>query len=272
VQARAVRCGAVLTPAPKLHHAALPLAYLDRCHAGPTEHGKDSSMRMHLALLTAFLWPGGQLQSAERLCVTAAPGMPARQTTTLRLRVTVDARLPASARTGLCREAASIWRSAGVELDWASGSAELAADGRTLRLLVVERPGAPSRAGSFAVAELIRLDGGAAVAIASIDRARQVVENTTGTSPLRPARWDDNLVGVVLGRAIAHEIGHFLLSTQTHAKHGLMRAQFSPHEFTDLRSTTFALDAEAAAWLANRARPAIWPAASQAGSRFSYAR
>ena len=35
---------------------------------------------------------------------------------------------------------------------------------------------------------------------------------------------------VVLGRAIAHEIGHLLLNTSRHADHGLMRAIWSPRE------------------------------------------
>jgi len=35
----------------------------------------------------------------------------------------------------------------------------------------------------------------------------------------------DRLFGRVLGRALAHEIGHFLLRRQGHSSKGLMRAQ-----------------------------------------------
>jgi hypothetical protein len=58
----------------------------------------------------------------------------------------------------------------------------------------------------------------------------------------------------VLGRALAHEIGHFLLGTRTHAERGLMRAQFTAKEFVDLRPGTFTLDTKATAWLARRVR------------------
>jgi len=56
----------------------------------------------------------------------------------------------------------------------------------------------------------------------------------------------------VLGRALAHEIGHYLLDTHTHARTGLMRPNFNALEFTDLRNSTFALDHAAAAWLRTR--------------------
>jgi hypothetical protein len=37
----------------------------------------------------------------------------------------------------------------------------------------------------------------------------------------------------VLGRAVAHEIGHYLLATATHANRGLMRASIDASEFAD---------------------------------------
>lgn len=40
-----------------------------------------------------------------------------------------------------------------------------------------------------------------------------------------PAAMHDRLFGRVLGRALAHEIGHFLLRRQGHSSKGLMRAQ-----------------------------------------------
>ena len=34
-------------------------------------------------------------------------------------------------------------------------------------------------------------------------------------------------LGLVLGRAVSHEIGHYLLQTNTHATRGLMRARIA---------------------------------------------
>src|SRR5262249_59808629 len=43
-----------------------------------------------------------------------------------------------------------------------------------------------------------------------------------------PAAMAEILLGRALGRALAHEIGHFLLDTREHSTHGLMRAEFTP--------------------------------------------
>ena len=52
------------------------------------------------------------------------------------------------------------------------------------------------------------------------------------------------------GTALAHEIGHYLLQTDTHAVDGLMRARIQAEEFADLRRGTFRLDKAAAAHMA----------------------
>jgi hypothetical protein len=63
------------------------------------------------------------------------------------------------------------------------------------------------------------------------------------------AAVDERRLGLVLGRALAHEIGHYILDTYTHASHGLMRPQFNAVEFIDLRDGAFALDRTASEWL-----------------------
>ncbi|HYM21720.1 MAG TPA: hypothetical protein VEU08_00865, partial [Vicinamibacterales bacterium] len=42
-----------------------------------------------------------------------------------------------------------------------------------------------------------------------------------------PLRRHDALVARILGRALAHELGHYLLASQRHSSHGLMRANWS---------------------------------------------
>jgi len=73
----------------------------------------------------------------------------------------------------------------------------------------------------------------------------------------------------VLGRAVAHEIGHYLLHTNTHAPYGLMRANIDAREFADLRAGTFRLDRAAQVHLAERAAHSL-DSAEMAGSEFSY--
>jgi len=57
----------------------------------------------------------------------------------------------------------------------------------------------------------------------------------------------------VLGRAVAHEIGHYLLQSNTHSPYGLIRASIDAREFADLRTGAFRLDRESQAYLAVRA-------------------
>jgi hypothetical protein len=45
-----------------------------------------------------------------------------------------------------------------------------------------------------------------------------------------PKALGDILLARALGRALAHEIGHYLLGTADHTPHGLMRASFAPQD------------------------------------------
>lgn len=54
-------------------------------------------------------------------------------------------------------------------------------------------------------------------------------------------RVHDTAVARVLGRAVAHEIGHYLLRWQHHAQGGLMRATHRPSDLVAPRSAPFAL-------------------------------
>ena len=61
-------------------------------------------------------------------------------------------------------------------------------------------------------------------------------------------RWapacQDVLAGRVLGRALAHELGHYLLRMPGHSASGLMRAQPAADAFIDKESRGFQLAAE----------------------------
>ena len=161
--------------------------------------------------------------------------------------------LPNTARRALQEEATAIWRRQGVELVWlpAAGAAE--PEARRLRVLVVSRS-VQALHGGWPVGELVPLDTsgamfatGRAIAIVSLDGAKRVL-TTAGVSQ-EPAALLDHRLGVILGRALAHEVGHFLLRTRTHARYGLMRARVDVSDFADLRAGTFFLDRDAGSWI-----------------------
>ena len=163
--------------------------------------------------------------------------------TTVDALLTVSSELPEVSRRALLAEAESIWREAGIAIRWTDGQNTVRS--RPLRVLVVRRPAAPGHGGNWVVGELLRFDDGGAIALASIARAEEIVQAARGgRAPVAPESVVQHRLGVVLGRAVAHEIGHYLLESGAHASQGLMRATFQPREFTDLRSGTFDLDEE----------------------------
>ena len=173
--------------------------------------------------------------------------------TSLNLRLTVSSELPGVSRKALINEAESIWRDARVRLRWLGGRAG-PESGPALRILVTNRAVVTPDGHRWAVGELLRFEDSSAIAMASISAAVRIVEQN------KELRLDDvpamrqYKLGVVLGRAVAHEIGHYLLATNTHSPYGLMRASIDAREFADLRTGTFRLDREALAHLAARSR------------------
>jgi hypothetical protein len=195
------------------------------------------------ALLAVF---AGALQPALHRTALASSPTPL----ILDLQLTATRELAPLARLALIAEAQSIWDEAYVRLRWVDRYAEAA--GRPfLRVIVmprgVPRPGEPS---PWKVGELLRQDGAQPVAIASITGARRIIDESRRFQPPDLPAMYDRRMGVVLGRAVAHEIGHYLLQTNTHATNGLMRARIDVHELADWRRATFRLDKAAEAHLA----------------------
>ena len=162
--------------------------------------------------------------------------------------------LSSVSRSALIGEAERIWRREGVKLTWPTDARQ--ASDATLRVLVIPRREAVAKGGSerWAVAELVPQTGQRALAIASIASAERVlVEAEIRRLKLLDTRDSPEYrLGVILGRAVAHEIGHYLLATATHAERGLMRASIDAQEFADPGARTFVLDEVAGNWLRDR--------------------
>jgi hypothetical protein len=186
----------------------------------------------------------------------------------LNLHFTSSDALSVDSRRALMAEAESIWKLGHVRLKWLRDTTE-ADEGVTLRVLVVARPVPQATEFSpWTVAELLRLGASQATAIASTIGARRIVDESRWQLLMEPVALHDHRLGIVLGRAVSHEIGHYLLQTNTHAKRGLMRARIDASEFADLRSGSFRLDQAAEAHLATLA--ANGPLSQQRMTGFSY--
>lgn len=153
-----------------------------------------------------------------------------RATVTLHL---VDrAGLSPGTRQELMREAVRPWRGAGVEVRWAAD--DLAATGGPEDVYVVVRRDwevGPRSAGfpHAPLASILFVDGQPTTQVSAYVAE---VERLAATTRVDDKAWLDHprllrqrLVGRALGRAIAHEVGHYLFASASHAPGGLMRAR-----------------------------------------------
>ena len=184
--------------------------------------------------------------------------------------LSVASDLSGAARGALIAETERIWGREGVKLIWPTTPVDETA---SLRILVITRREALAKGGTerWAVGELVPQSGQRALAIASIAAAERVIAEADARrlQLLESHESGDYRLGVVLGRAVAHEIGHYLLATATHANRGLMRASIDASEFADPGARTFTLDDAAASWL--RQRLTQTTDGSLPSSGFSYA-
>ena len=189
----------------------------------------------------------------------------------LHVLLTLSSNLTSLTRQTLISEAERIWRHEQVRIEWAHPGQALEHPSAPLRVLVVARPPRDETASrQWPVAELIPEAEPRALAIASIAGAERVVDEATRSGAVDGRMPRDRRLGLVLGRAVAHEIGHFLLATSTHADSGLMRASIDAREFAAVDGAAFRLDPDASRWLRERLTASAALTARAEG--FSYAR
>jgi len=159
----------------------------------------------------------------------------------LSIGVSAGAPLSASAMRAMCEETDAIWRAAGVAIVWrASGAAP------DLRVVFDDRAPTPRDGRSVALGWLtFDADVPAPVLHLSYVNALRLLEESSGVAgPLDAMKpWQrETLVARALGRALAHELGHYLLGSKQHAPTGLMRGDRSAAEMFEPARSPFAID------------------------------
>jgi hypothetical protein len=172
--------------------------------------------------------------------------------TVVSLRLATSSELSGVSQRALVNETDAIWRDANVQLRWLEDNLEGDTE-RPLRILVTRRAVTGTNAHAWPVGELLRFEDNSAIAMASITSALRIVQGYPERQLLDLPQMNQYKLGIVLGRAVAHEIGHYLLQSNAHSSYGLMRATIDAREFADLRSGAFRLDRESQAYLAARA-------------------
>ena len=187
--------------------------------------------------------------------------------------LTVSPDLADLSQRTLVAEAERIWAREQVQLRWPSVPGGEQRPEAPLRVLVIARA-ASALAGdeTWPVGELLPQEGPRALTIASISGAQRVVSEASCHRVFDLPALADYRLGLVLGRAVAHEIGHFLLATGTHADRGLMRATVNAREFADAGASTFGLDDDAGRWLRERLVGGVPAVGHLRAAGFSYTR
>jgi hypothetical protein len=148
--------------------------------------------------------------------------------TSLRLVVDAESTVDPTVRAHAISEASRIWRQYGVAL--VTGDAAGCADASDAVLRVTIGLGHDSVSGDAGLGAIeFASDGTPGSAIVLNYDAVTRIATSGPVMGLHPALWPaglrDEIIARALGRALAHEIGHYLLRSPLHATSGLMKAR-----------------------------------------------
>jgi hypothetical protein len=142
----------------------------------------------------------------------------------------------------ICAEASTIWESAGIVFAWHRVGSEAEAGDWPLDIIIDDRRAnvASSDALGWITFMADRPDRSIHLSRA---RADDLLRSTPGLNDTTIAAHE-GLIGRALGRALAHELGHYLLQSKAHTSRGLMRRIWSSDESFAFSRTGFELTAE----------------------------
>jgi hypothetical protein len=144
----------------------------------------------------------------------------------------------------VCAEADAIWAPAGITFDCHRINAEAEADTSELQVTIDDRRKEDSPAWQSALGWITFTNGSPDKSI-HLSRA-SAADLLLGTEDVGAGTVlsNEELMGRALGRALSHELGHYLLKSKAHTPRGLMRATLSAREFFAITRRGFELTAQ----------------------------
>ncbi|HUE86488.1 MAG TPA: hypothetical protein VMO26_10460 [Vicinamibacterales bacterium] len=219
-------------------------------------------------LVAAAMTCGGLLASAiaqtrpARTAMVVAPLPLPTAVVRLRVQVRPSPGMTRTVQNGMCGELTRIWARYAIRITCGLSTAIDAPDA-SLRVYVFDEHLSLGSAGrrEHAIAAIV-FSGSqpTPVVLASMraasDLARNAPEVRAGSPGLR-----ESLTSLVLGRVLAHEVGHFLFESPDHVGEGLMRPQFDRWDAVTSRRERLDIEPALVARLARR-----WPAVAAAAA------
>jgi hypothetical protein len=188
---------------------------------------------------------GMPLAATVLFAVASAAAAPAAARPSLQLVIRDETTPPLSAAIvrDLLKEVRVIWH-AYVDIEAAAGFRPGAAiTDDVLTVVVSDKPARDAAVDSLGWIEFV--DGEPLRTINLSRRAATLLRDRTALAgrPLDvlPAAIQNQFLARALGRAAAHEIGHYLLRSKTHEANGLMRAQFASVDLMERSPRNFRL-------------------------------
>jgi hypothetical protein len=142
----------------------------------------------------------------------------------------------------ICAEAQAIWRPAGIAFEWRRVTSNNEARRWSLEIAIDDRRSSVHPDDALGWLTFTNDDPDRVIHL-SRAAAEGLLRNTPGL-PNTTIVSHEILLGRALGRALAHECGHYLLRSKGHTTRGLMRAAWHSDEFFAFNSNGFELTPE----------------------------
>jgi len=155
-------------------------------------------------------------------CLTALALVAAKPSVTSMAVVVVASReITDSLVNQICTEAKAIWAPAGIALEW-NRDAPKRSGRLTVDVTIDDRRTAAAKDGALGWLTFTN-DGPDRFIHLSRASAEDLLRSTPGLNDAT-ITTHEALIGRALGRALAHELGHYILQSKVHTRRGLMRA------------------------------------------------
>jgi hypothetical protein len=208
-------------------------------------------------------WPASILSSRSPVTVLSRSETSSTGGRRLRVLVRIDAHAAIKELRieDLIDNVREIWRPY-AEIDFADTGSEAAVPyDDELRLAIDDHPRPPGSGATTVLGWIAFLDGRPQNTITvSVAAARTLMSRGTWLGRFidtLPAALQQRFVTRALSRSSAHEIGHYLLRSSTHAARGLMREQMTVEEILDDTPALYRLLPSEIAWLDQRLAGAL---------------